>query len=91
MGLGGEDDNWSWENYRNILRMWYQVSKIDVPLVPVSRIMAGSPATVFKRTNVSDAARTMRRNDFGQLPVVDSRDLLTAMLYDMDVISILVD
>lgn len=91
MGLGGEDDNWSWENYRNILRMWYQVSKIDVPMVPVSRIMANSPATVFKRTNVSDAARTMRRNDFGQLPVVDSRDRLAAMLYDMDVISILVD
>lgn len=31
----------------------------------------------------------MRRNDFGQLPVVDSKDSLAAMLYDMDVISIL--
>ncbi len=91
MGLGGEDDNWSWENYRNILRMWYQVSKIDVPLVPVSRIMTESPTTVFKRTSVSEAARTMRRNDFGQLPVVDSRDRLAAMLYDLDVISTLVD
>jgi CBS domain-containing protein len=91
MGLGGEDDNWSWENYRNILRMWYQVSTIDVPLVPVSKIMTTSPTTVFKRTNVSEAARTMRRNDFGQLPVVDSKDRLTAMLYDLDVISILVD
>ncbi|NLI73469.1 MAG: CBS domain-containing protein [Euryarchaeota archaeon] len=91
MGLGGEDDNWSWENYRNILRMWYQVSKIDVPMVPVSRIMTDSPVTVFKRTSVSDAARTMRRNDFGQLPVVDSRNMLTAMLYDLDIISILAD
>lgn len=91
MGLGGEDDNWSWENYRNILRMWYQVSKIDVPMVPVSKIMTHSATTVFKRTSVSEAARTMRRNDFGQLPVVDSMDRLTAMLYDMDVISILVD
>jgi CBS domain-containing protein len=89
MGLGGEDDFWSWENYRNILRMWYEVSKIDMPMVPVSSVMVRSPTTVFKKTNVSEAARMMRRNDFGQLPVVDSKDNLTAMLYDMDVISIL--
>lgn len=89
MGLGGEDDNWSWENYRNILRMWYEVSRIDMPMVPVSSIMVRSPTTVFKRTNVSEAARIMRRNDFGQLPVVDSKESLVAMLYDMDVISIL--
>lgn len=43
MGLGGEDDNWSWENYRNILRMWYEVSKIDMPMVPVSKIMIARP------------------------------------------------
>jgi len=89
MGLGGEDDNWSWENYRNILRMWYEVSRIDMPMVSVSGIMVRSPTTVFKRTNVSEAARVMRRNDFGQLPVVDSKESLMAMLYDMDVISIL--
>ena len=33
----------------------------------------------------------MRRNDFGQLPVVDSKDNLVAMLYDIDVISILAE
>jgi hypothetical protein len=31
----------------------------------------------------------MRKNDFGQLPVRDSKDNLLAMIYDLDVISVL--
>jgi len=31
----------------------------------------------------------MRRNDFGQLPVVDSKENLVAMLYDINAVSIL--
>jgi hypothetical protein len=31
----------------------------------------------------------MRKNDFGQLPVRDSKDNLVAMVYDIDVISTL--
>jgi hypothetical protein len=31
----------------------------------------------------------MRRNDFGQMPVVDTKENLVAMLYDFNVISIL--
>jgi hypothetical protein len=31
----------------------------------------------------------MRKNDFGQLPVRDSKDNLVAMVYDIDVVSTL--
>ncbi len=66
------------------MKLWYEVSNIEVPNVKVRDIMIKPPTTVFKKTNVSEAARTMRRNDFGQLPVVDSKDDLTAMLFDLD-------
>jgi CBS domain-containing protein len=89
MGIESDEDEWAWEGLKNIVKMWFEIAKIDMPTIPVRDIMVKSPTTVFKKANVSDAARTMRRNDFGQLPVVDSKENLVAMLYDMDVISIL--
>lgn len=89
LGIGGDEDEWTWDGLRNVMKLWFEVSKIEVPAVPVRDIMVRSPTTVFRKTNVSEAARTMRRNDFGQLPVVDSKENLVAMLYDVDVISIL--
>ncbi|MBI0584668.1 MAG: CBS domain-containing protein [Methanomassiliicoccus sp.] len=89
LGIGGDEDEWTWEGLRNVMKLWFEVSKIEVPAVPVRDIMVRSPTTVFRKTNVSEAARTMRRNDFGQLPVVDSKENLVAMLYDVNVVSIL--
>jgi CBS domain-containing protein len=89
LGMGGDEDEWTWEGLRNVMKLWFEVSKIEVPAVPVRDIMVRSPTTVFRKTNVSEAARTMRRNDFGQLPVVDSKENLVAMLYDINAVSIL--
>jgi CBS domain-containing protein len=89
LGIGGDEDEWTWEGLRNVMKLWFEVSKIEVPAIPVRDIMVRSPTTVFRKTSVSEAARTMRRNDFGQMPVVDSKENLTAMLYDVNVISIL--
>ncbi|MDW5563475.1 MAG: CBS domain-containing protein [Methanomassiliicoccus sp.] len=89
LGIGGDEDEWTWEGLRNVMKLWFEVSKIDVPAIPVRDIMIRSPTTVFRKTSVSEAARTMRRNDFGQMPVVDSKDNLVAMLYDVNAISIL--
>lgn len=85
----GEEDEWTWEGLRNVVKLWYEVSKIELPGVPVREIMIKSPVTVFRKTTVSEAARIMRKNDFGQLPVRDSKDNLLAMIYDLDVISAL--
>ncbi|HTY47941.1 MAG TPA: CBS domain-containing protein [Methanomassiliicoccales archaeon] len=89
LGIGGDEDDWSWEGLRNVMRLWYEVSKIELPGVPVKEIMVKNPTTVFRKTPVSEAARIMRKNDFGQLPVRDSKDNLLAMIYDLDVISVL--
>ena len=85
----GEEDEWTWEGLRNVVKLWYEVSKVELPGVPVRDIMIKSPVTVFRKTSVSEAARIMRKNDFGQLPVRDSKDNLLAMIYDLDVISAL--
>jgi len=89
LGIGQDEDEWTWEGLRNVMKLWYEVSKIELPGLPVREIMVRSPVTVFKKTNVSEAARIMRKNDFGQLPVRDSKDNLLAMIYDFDVISVL--
>lgn len=89
LGIGQDEDEWTWEGLRNVMKLWYEVSKIELPGLPVRDIMVRSPVTVFRKTSVSDAARIMRKNDFGQLPVRDSKDSLLAMIYDFDVISVL--
>jgi CBS domain-containing protein len=89
LGIGQDEDDWSWEGLRNVMKLWYEVSKIEIPGLPVKEIMVPCPTTVFKKTSVSEAARIMRKNDFGQLPVRDSKDRLLAMIYDIDVVSIL--
>ncbi len=89
LGIEQDEDDWSWEGLRNVMKLWYEVSKIELPGVPVKDIMVKTPTTVFRKTSVSEAARIMRKNDFGQLPVRDAKDNLLAMIYDLDVISVL--
>lgn len=89
LGIGQDEDEWTWEGLRNVMKLWYEVSKIELPGLPVREIMVREPVTVFKKTSISEAARIMRKNDFGQLPVRDSKDNLLAMIYDFDVISVL--
>ncbi|MEM0342625.1 MAG: CBS domain-containing protein [Thermoplasmata archaeon] len=89
LGISDDEDNWTWEGLRNVMKLWYEVSKVDLPKLAVKDIMVKNPTTVFRKTLVADAARIMRKQDFGQLPVRDSKDNLVAMIYDIDVVSTL--
>ncbi|MBU1158952.1 MAG: CBS domain-containing protein [Candidatus Thermoplasmatota archaeon] len=89
LGISDGDENWTWEGLRNVMKLWYEVSKVDLPKLTVKDIMIKNPITVFRKTLVGDAARVMRKSDFGQLPVRDSKDNLVAMIYDVDVVSTL--
>jgi CBS domain-containing protein len=89
LGMSDDEDNWTWEGLRNVMKLWYEVSRVDLPRLMVKDIMIKNPMTVFRKTLVADAARIMRKNDFGQLPVRDSKDNLVAMIYDIDVVSTL--
>jgi Mg/Co/Ni transporter MgtE len=79
------------EGLKNVMKLWYELSKVELPGMPVKDIMVRDPVTVFKKTSISEAARIMRKNDFGQLPVRDTKDTLLAMIYDHDIISILAE
>ncbi|MGQ9587537.1 MAG: CBS domain-containing protein [Thermoplasmata archaeon] len=89
LGISDDEDNWTWEGLRNVVKLWYEVSRVDLPKLTVKEIMIKNPMTVFRKTLVGDAARIMRKHDFGQLPVRDSKDNLVAMIYDIDVVSTL--
>jgi CBS domain-containing protein len=85
-GLPREEDPWNYEGLRNILRLFYDEKKVKLPDIKLKDIMIKDPTTVFKNTGLSEAARIMRRKDFGQLPVTDARDRLLAVLYDIDLL-----
>ncbi len=89
LGLGDDEDAWSWEGMRNVMKLWYEVQSLALPNKPVREIMVKDPTTVYKMTSVATAAREMRRNDFGQLPVHDDDDKLLGMVYDLDVVQAL--
>lgn len=90
LGLGNDEDSWAWEGLRNIIRLYYQETKIDLPNIPVKEIMVKDPLTVLNTTPVSDAAREMRKNDYGQLPVRDVKDMLISLVYDVDIVASLI-
>lgn len=90
LGSGVDEDVWSWEGMRNIMKLYYEVSMITLPKIPVKEIMVKEPITVFRKTSISEAARIMRKNDFGQLPIRDTDDNLFAMVDELDVVSVLI-
>ena len=89
LGLAGDEDAWNSEGLRNVMRLAWEERKIDLPRTPVRDVMIRNPVTVFRKTSVSHAARLMDQHDFGQLPIVDARDGLFAMVYELDVVSVL--
>lgn len=91
LGLAEDEDAWTWEGLRNIMKLYYMESKINLPEVFVGDVMVRDPTTVFAKTGVSEASRLMRKNDFGQLPVRDTDDKLFAMIYDLDVLTALAE
>jgi CBS domain-containing protein len=88
--LGITDAYESLAGYRNVLPLFYTVTERSIPEDHIVRDhMVKNPLTVFKKTSVSEVAKLMKKHDFGQIPVRDSRDDLVGMIYDVDVISAL--
>ncbi len=89
MGLAQEDDSWSWEGLRNVMRLYYEVEKVELPDMAVKEVMVRDVVTVSTKTGVSEAARTMRKNDYGQLPVMNPHNRLEGLLTELDVLGCL--
>ena len=72
---------------RNVLPLFYTATdKYMSDDRKVKDFMVKDPYTVFKKTNVSEVAKIMLTNDFGQIPVHGNKDELVGMDYDVDVL-----
>ena len=87
--LGIEDT--SLAGYRNVLPLFYTATdKYLSEERDVSDFMVRDPITVYKKTSISEVARIMKLNDFGQIPVRGSKDELVGMVYDVDILMALI-
>ncbi|MGA1820492.1 MAG: CBS domain-containing protein [Thermoplasmatota archaeon] len=89
LGISEDEDSWTWEGLRNVMNLYYQEAKIQLPKEPVERYMATDLSTVYRLAPCWEAAKTMRMKDYDQIPVVDKEDNLNAMVYDMDLMKAL--
>jgi CBS domain-containing protein len=87
LGIGEDEDSWTWEGLRNVMKLYYEVKHLTLPNIPVSDVMVKNPLTIFGKTSVSETARIMKKHDFGQLPIRDSKDKLVAMIYELDMLA----
>jgi len=84
LGLGDDEDAWTWEGIRDVIRLYYSTSKIDLPMVPVKEVMVREVEKAFRRMPISEVARAMLRKNINQLPVVTSEGRLVGMITDID-------
>ena len=82
--LGEDEDLWTWEGIRDVMRLYYETSKIQLPSVPVKEVMVRDVITTYKKAKIKDVAKKMLENDVNQLPVLDERDDIIGMVYDID-------
>ncbi len=90
LGLGDDEDSWTWEGLRNVIKLFYMEEKVNLPKIPVEEVMIRDPVSIFSKSPVWEAARIMRKNNFSQLPVRNSHDDLMAMIFDSDLVASLV-
>ena len=87
--LGISDDS-NLADYRNVLPLFYAATnKFINDDRKVKDFMVKNPLSIYKKTNLSEVAKLMLNNDFGQIPVHGNKDDLDGMIYDVDVLKAL--
>ncbi|PKK85630.1 MAG: hypothetical protein CVT48_04595 [Thermoplasmata archaeon HGW-Thermoplasmata-1] len=90
LGMGDDEDSWTWEGVRDTMRLYYATSHIKLPDVTVKEVMVRNVVSVFRKNSISEAAIKMRKNNITQLPVVDENNKLVSMIYDTDLLRALI-
>ncbi len=90
--MGLDESTESLIGYRNVLPLFYVATDKDIPEEHIVKdFMVKDPVTVFKKTSLSDVAKIMKQNDFGQIPVHGNKDELVGMIYDVDILAALIE
>jgi CBS domain-containing protein len=87
MGMGGDEDEWTWEGIRDTVRLHYSTTEVSLPPVPVKQVMISNVIKAYKTTPVSEIADIMLKNKISHVPVVDSQDRLLGMVTDIDLMA----
>ncbi len=90
LGMGGDEDEWTWEGIRDTVRLHYSTSEVSLPQVPVKEVMITDVVKAYINTPVQDVADKMLKNSISHVPVVDSTDRLIGMITDIDLMASLV-
>lgn len=83
-----DDDKWSWEGIRNVESHYYEVSKIEQPMLPVKEIMVKDVITATRLSKINECISKMIRNRIDQIPIVSVTDEIEGMLYDKELLGI---
>ena len=90
--MGLDESTESLIGYRNVLPLFYVATDRNIPEERIVKdFMVKDPVTVFKKTSLSDVAKIMKQNDFGQIPVHGNKDELVGMIYDVDILAALIE
>jgi CBS domain-containing protein len=87
LGMGGDEDEWTWEGIRDVIRIHYSTSEVALPPVPVKEIMVSNVVKAYQNTPVNEIAEKMLKNKISHVPVVDSDDRLIGMITDIDLMA----
>ncbi len=90
MSAASDGDAWAWESMRDTMSLYYGVSRIKLPEVPVKEVMIKDVITAFHRSEVSNCAKKMCRNRVDQIPIVTAHNKLSGLLLDKDLIRVLI-
>jgi len=87
IGLGDDEDQWTWEGIRDTVRLYYSTTQVTLPFVPVKEVMIKNVKKASKNTPVSDVANMMIKNDVSHIPIVNANDRLVGMISDIDLMA----
>jgi len=91
IGLGEDEDKWTWEGMRDIVGLYYVNAMLALPPIAVKESMVKDIITVSPKTSVSQAARKMRVSNIEHIPVVGVDGNLLGMVEDIDLLKVLVN
>jgi CBS domain-containing protein len=87
LGIGDDEDQWTWEGIRDTIRLYYSTTKVDLPNVAVKEVMIKNVIKAFKNTPISEVAQKMVKNNISHMPVVDENERLVGIITDIDLMA----
>lgn len=88
---GTDDDEWTWESIRDVHHISYGISRVQLPNRPVKSAMITNVVMVPPNAEVSECALKMKRARVDQLPIVNGDNRLKSILFDKELIKVLLD